>query len=396
MAFVEKELSVLFDHLDVWAIFSRLVCGSEFLLALYFLVRPSRPEKSTTWRLLEWTAMLGGLTMHISLEASGLQLGRFSYLMCILYLPVLPAGWAIQLVRSIADINCLVQKKLCSIFIDPFSSSSSSAFIWISSCFLIGSTTIAATIYPLFLDPSHIPILNDPLALTTSSVGTWVSSLTAICCFLALLSLILSYTTIKDLPKKEKLKKISKEAAIFLVCCLILSVNHHVTRSLSGTGQLREFHKTTSHQAASRGDLDTAVAHYKLIVHIYPTDAEARCDLALFHDGKRTPEDLKESRDQFQFVVDHLDPLNIKALSGLLSHQDRRLSSSQKGVEGSTKEERTKMCLDAQKVADRAHQLVSEPCGYQQTVECEQLKSFCHNYVLQRLVPSIQRKWTCT
>lgn len=362
-------------QVDLWALSSLSVVVVEFALSITLLFRSSerhKQQKSPTDLLVNYLLFFGAITMHSLLEMSGLQLGRFSYLMMILYIPLVPQGWPEKLFHSafsLFSLESAIKHTLSRRY--PRILHPLVALLPL----VVGSFLLLSTITPLFPDLSGCN--------STQEATLWAITVTIVSLSPSLLS---CFSKRKSDHKQARVhshagrssKRITS-ALIFLLCCLFVVSLHHTTRFLDGKGQIREFHRTAAHQAASHGNFSLAIDHYRWIIQLYPDDADSYGDMAMFLDARQQPGDQEEAHQNFRLVYDHLDPENIKALAGLLMYA----------------QDMVEVCSLIPQVERVSQRVMQSPCQYQNAIDCEQLKGFVSGFVMQRLLPTTKEYFQC-
>jgi hypothetical protein len=116
-------------------------------------------------------------------------------------------------------------------------------------------------------------------------------------------------------------------------------------------------------------------------------------DLAILHEGlaagKEGPHDAASARYYDRAL--QIDGDNVKALVGRLRRADREKAAQP----SQNRDTRRGMCEEIEKVGRKADAVVRSGCGYFDAAECETVRGFAHNYVLQRVLPQLARKWGC-
>lgn len=308
-----------------------------------------------------------GVGLHLSMEASGLQIGHFSYFMAVLYLLLLPDRLASALSAAMA-LCARVSTRAGRVYDDL-----RPRVLFIPIDFVLSSACVVG---------GHLFVWNR-LRFEKPALISFLMA-----CDAVLFVCATAFALAGGKKRKRGSSGLVALGLVFLLCCGTLVLFEAQTQ------QYVKMNETGSQDALKMGNLTLAVAFLEeAAAAASPPSADMVADLAILHEGlaagKEGPHDAASAR--YYDLALRIDGDNIKALVGRLRRVDReKATANQHG------DARGGMCEEIEKVGRKAEAVVRSGCGYFDAAECETVRGFARNYVLQRVLPQLSRKWGCS
>lgn len=392
------------DHL--WRLAAASVIVVELLLVGLLLAAPG------PW--LNAVLFPFGVGLHFSMEASGLQIGHFSYFMAVLYLLLLPrrltaalsaamaladraatwlgcvwAGWSPRRSRLVAALVAVVDAALAAACV-----AGGHYLVWTqlrfekaTLVFLLAALDAVLLVSALCSAVEFVVgFIHDKIASRTKAAAA---------------------TTSKGaLRRRSGGGRLLASGVVFLLCCGAMVAFE------ARTQQFMQLNQTGSQDALKMGNLTLAVEFLeKAVAAASPPSADMIADLAILHEGLaagREGSHDDQAAARYYALALGLDGDNIKAQVGRLRRVDRdatkamhdsqRAKTTKKKNEGDDSDPeqiRRSMCAVIEDVGRKAEAVVASGCGYFDAADCETTRGFALNYALRRVLPPLARKWGC-
>ena len=349
----------------IWRSLSVFVCIFEFVLVVLLFFPTKR---------MKWFLFPVGVGLHLGMEVSGLQIGRFSYFMMLLYLPLLPSTFVRWLCSLLATLRAAERALESRLFGDTWSHS----YDWLG--FLL--SFIGGNLLVWYCLPFPAAVVLPALAV--------VSFLTLVTVISTEPSAAIDNETkgMKKKGKRNKRKKGVRGQAVtygrarkgfaFLLCCMTI-----VLLEVS-TMQYREFQKGLAHSYIAVGNWDEGIAHYETLIahHFQKTSGRATllAELGVFLETRNRPGDDEKAVGCYQEALS-IDGENIFALFGMMPHHLK-------------KKHKEEVCRLSDQLAAKAKEVVRVGCGYWDASLCESRKRFAEN-TLAKGIPQTRRQAGC-